>query len=117
MPRCPFPAPFWLVATVLVGCGEVHVIPVDKTASDIGQTVCSAAYRCCTVAQLMANDAAGTDAGDCSTDSAACEQACEAKTSDNFRTFLTDIQASVDRKRAFYERAKGDPCLQTIRSA
>ena len=66
MPRRPFPAPCWLVAMVLVGCGEVHVIPVDKTAADIGQTVCSAAYRCCTVAELMGNDAAGTDAADCS---------------------------------------------------
>jgi hypothetical protein len=117
MPRFPFRAPFWWLATVLVGCGQVHGIPVDKTASDIGQTVCSAAYRCCSVAQLMGNDAAGTDAGDCSADSSACEQACETKTTDKFRNVLVGIQASVDQKRAVYEQAKVDACLQTIRSA
>ncbi len=65
----------------------------------------------------MGNDAAGTDAADCSADSSACEQSCEAKTTDKFRNVLSGIQASVDRKRAVYEQAKVDACLQTIRSA
>jgi hypothetical protein len=107
---------------LLAGCGQVHgSIPVDSTASDIAQTVCSSAYRCCTLAQLMSNDAAGTSAAtaanDCTSDSAACEQACETKTAENFRNELSGVQSSVDRKRAVYEQTKVDACLSKLRSS
>jgi hypothetical protein len=108
---------FVLLAAAWMGCGGVHGIQVDKTATQIGQTVCAKAYSCCTLDQLMSNDAAGTDAADCSGDHTACEHACEAKTADNFRNVLSGIQDSVDRKRAQYEQAKVDACLDTIRSA
>ncbi len=103
-------------------CGQVHsTIPVDTTARDIAQSVCSSAYRCCTLAQLMNNDAAGTSVAtatqDCTADSAPCEQACEARTAENFRNELSGVQRSVDQRRAVYEQAKVDACLAKIRSS
>ena len=107
-------------AGLAAGCGQVHSIPIDQTATDIAQTVCTAAYRCCTLAQLVKNDNAGADAGagvDCTTDSTPCEQACEADTAARFRSQLSTVQSSVDAKRAIYQQDKVDACLQTIRSS
>jgi MYXO-CTERM domain-containing protein len=103
------------------GCGQVHSIPIDQDATDIAQTVCTSAYRCCTLAQLMNNSSAGTDVSmgttDCTTNSTPCEQACETETAQNFRNQLSGVQDSVDKKRAVFEQAKVDACLQTIRSS
>lgn len=108
---------FVLLAAAWSGCGGVHGIQIDQTSTDIAQTVCAQAYKCCSLDQLMSNDAAGTDAADCSSDTAACERACEAKTKDNFRNVLSGIQSSVDQKRAQYDQSKVDDCLETIRSS
>jgi len=84
-------------AGLAAGCGQVHSIPIDQTATDIAQTVCTAAYRCCTLAQLVKNDNAGADAGagvDCTTDSTPCEQACEADTAASFRSQLSTVQST-----------------------
>ena len=109
-----------LALAALAGCGAVHGIPIDQTATDIAQTVCSKAWTCCTVAQLMSNDSAGTSAAtaaeDCTVDVAPCEHACETKTAGDFRNQLSGVQQSVDKKRATYEQAKVDACLDTIRS-
>jgi hypothetical protein len=100
------------------GCGEVHSIPIDQDATQIAQTVCSAAYRCCTLDQLVKNSNAGADAGaDCTTDHTACEHACETDTATSFRAQLTTVQQSVDAKRAVFEQAKVDACLDTIRAS
>jgi hypothetical protein len=113
-----------LGAAAAAGCGDVHGIQIDKVATDIGQTVCTAAYRCCTLDQLMNNSSAGTDASDttmpakdCTMNTATCEQACEQETTQNYRQQLSAVQTSVNQKRATYEQAKVDACLQTIRQS
>ena len=88
----------------LGGCGSVHGIPIAEVANDIAQTVCSKAWSCCTVSQLMGNGSAGTSAvtatADCTTDVAPCEHACEAQTAGDFRNQLSGVQRSVDQKRS-----------------
>ena len=72
--------------------------PRSRTTSR--QTVCSKAYACCTLPQLMGNGSAGTSAAtataDCTTDVAPCEHACETKTAEDFRNQLSGVQRSVD---------------------
>jgi MYXO-CTERM domain-containing protein len=109
------------VAGLGAGCGSVHAIPIEQTSTDIAQTVCSAAYRCCSLSQLKGNKNAGTDismdASDCTVDTAACESACESESASFFSGQLSLVQTSVTQKRAVYEQSKVDACLQTIRSA
>jgi len=90
----------------LSGCGGVHGIPIDSTATQIAQTVCPKAYKCCTQSQLMNNGQAGTD-----------EATCESMTTTAFEGDLETIQSSQDQKRAMFDDAKLQACLSTIRSA
>jgi hypothetical protein len=117
----PTRSAFTLLTTALfAGCGSVHGIPINQTASDIAESVCAKAWACCSVDQLKNNGSSGadvsTDSEPCTRDSyAKCEQACESKTAEDFRNYLADIQRSVDQKRAVYEEAKVKACLKTIR--
>jgi hypothetical protein len=95
-----------LLPAIAAACGEVHGIPIDKTATDIARTVCPRAYECCTTEQLMKNETAGTSVSD-----------CEAKTADEFRKHLQGLQYSEDAGRSTYDPAKVEACLQTIRQS
>ncbi len=103
------------------GCGGVHGIPIDQTATKIAQTVCPKAWGCCTVDQLNGNGSSGagivTETQTCTTDVAPCEHECEVRTAEDFRKQLATIQKSVDQKRAVYEEAKVNDCLTTIRES
>jgi hypothetical protein len=97
-----------LLGVASAGCGGVHSsIPVDQTAQDLAQAVCSKAYDCCTTDQLMMNmDLTGTDEAD-----------CEQKSAENFRNILQEVQYSVDQKLAVYQADKVDACLRTLRGS
>jgi hypothetical protein len=90
----------------LPACGNVSGIPVDQTATRIANAVCPKAWMCCTADQLMSNSAAGSDVA-----------SCETATADNYKTVLSGLQASVDAKRASYQSAKLDACLEKIQSS
>jgi hypothetical protein len=90
----------------LAGCGGVHGIPIGSTATQIAQTVCPQAYKCCTQSQLSNNGQAGTD-----------EASCETMTTSAYESDLETIQASQDQKRATFDNAKLQACLAIIRSA
>jgi uncharacterized protein (TIGR03382 family) len=95
------------VAALGVGCGGVHNIPVEETASDLAAAICTKAYDCCSTEQLMKNmDLTGTT-----------EAQCEDATADKFRNALQSIQFSVDRKRSAYEPDKVDACLRSLRGS
>jgi hypothetical protein len=108
-----------LTTALLAGCGGVHGIPIDATAKRIAEDVCSKAWVCCSVAQLEGNDSSGASAASdtqpCTDDRSPCVRECEAKTAEDFRRYLVDIQRSVDQKRAIYEDAKVEACLSKIR--
>jgi hypothetical protein len=93
----------WLA---IAGCGEVTGIPIDKTANDFAQQICTKAYDCCTTAQLMKNSATGTTEGECETTTAA-----------NFRQTLQNMQNSENAGRAKYDQTKVDACLTALRMA
>jgi hypothetical protein len=97
-----------MVGVALAGCGGVHSsIPVDQTAKDLAEAVCSKAYGCCTTDQLMMNmDLTGSD-----------EAECEQKSADNFRGILQEVQYSVDHNLARYQADKVDACLSTLRGS
>ncbi len=96
-----------LLGVALAGCGEVHAIQVDETATDLAEAVCSKAYDCCTTEQLMGNmDLTGMT-----------EPECEQKTADNFRNILQGVQFSVDKKRSTYLSDKVDACRATLRAS
>ena len=90
----------------LAGCGGVSGIPIEKTATDFAQAICPNAYKCCTMDQLMGNEAAGTT-----------EPECEMKTAANFRQSLQNMQNSENAGRAKYDQMKVDACLAAIRAA
>jgi len=87
----------------LAGCGNVSGIPVDQTATRIASVICPKAWMCCTADQLMSNTAAGTS-----------EQDCLSQTTDHYKSYLSTLQVSVDKKRASYQSSKLDTCLMTI---
>jgi MYXO-CTERM domain-containing protein len=98
-----------LVPAALIGCGSVDKkmgSPIETAPTEIAQTVCPKAYDCCTAAQLMGNDMAGTD-----------EASCEMKTTDAFTQQLANVQASEKAGRAMYDGEKVEACLATIRSS
>jgi hypothetical protein len=90
----------------IAGCGEVAGIPIDKTANDFAQQICTKAYDCCTMTQLMKNSAAGTTEAECETNTAA-----------NFRQTLQNMQQSENAGRAKYDQTKVDACLAALRMA
>lgn len=95
-----------LTISAFAGCGGVHGIPIDSTATQIAQTVCPKAYKCCMASQLTGNSQAGTD-----------EASCETMTTSAFEQDLEAIQGSQDQKRANFDSAKLQSCLAIIRSA
>jgi hypothetical protein len=92
-----------------VGCGKTRTdtggIPAADAPVEIAQTVCAKAYDCCTPAQLMGNDLAGTD-----------EPSCEQKTSDAFGKQVSAVLDSQDKYRSVYDGAKLEACLAYIRA-
>jgi len=95
------------VASLGVGCGGVHRIPVEETSRDLAAAICTKAYDCCSTEQLMRNmDLTGTT-----------EAECEDATAENFRNVLQAVQFSVDRKRSVYESDKVDACLRSLRGS
>lgn len=106
----PSPGRSWAIISIslaaLGGCGGVHGIPIGSTATQIAQTVCPQAYKCCTPSQLSNNGQAGTD-----------EASCETMTTSAYESDLETIQASQDQKRATFDNAKLQACLAIIRSA
>lgn len=96
----------FVVTLALAGCGSVSGIPIDKTATDFAQAICSNAYKCCSMDQLMNNSAAGMT-----------EPECEMKTAANFRGQLQNMQNSETAGRSKYDQMKVDACLAAIRAA
>jgi hypothetical protein len=94
------------LAAVLVGCGGVSGIPIEKTATDFSKAICSAAYKCCTPDTLMGNSAAGMS-----------EAECEMKTADNFRSQLQTMQDSENHGRSKFDQKQVDACLDALRAA
>jgi hypothetical protein len=96
----------WVLTMAALGCGSVTGIPIEKTATEYSQAICTKAYACCTAAQLMNNKSAGTS-----------EPECEASTADDFRRQLQQRQEAENAGRAKYDQAKVDACLAAIRAA
>ena len=95
------------LTVAVAGCGDVHNIPVDETSKDLAAAVCTKAYDCCSMEQLMNNmDLTGTT-----------EAECEQQSADNFRGMLQGVQFSVDKKRSVYLADKVDACLATLRGS
>jgi hypothetical protein len=94
-----------VLAVAALGCGSVSGIPIEQTANEFAKTICPKAYECCTTAQLMNNDAAGTT-----------EQECETKTAKQFRDYLQTMQDAENGKRAKYEQEQVDACLAALRT-
>ena len=90
----------------LLGCGRVSNSPVEQSATDFANVICSAAYKCCTPATLMGNSAAGTS-----------EAECETKTADNFRSQLQTRQDSENKGRSQFDQKQVDLCLAALRAA
>lgn len=94
------------LTVALLGCGGVSGIPIEKTATDFAQAICSNAYKCCTMQQLMNNASAGTT-----------EPECEMKTADDFRNTLQNMQTSETAGRSKYDQTQVDACLAALRAA
>ena len=92
------------------GCGRVNPEPtgisIASAPQQIAETVCPKAYSCCTPAQLMSNDSAGTD-----------EPSCESKSADAFQNQLGAVQDAEQAGRARYDGDRLASCLATIRSS
>jgi len=76
------------------------------TAAEVAQTICSKAYLCCSAAQLMGNDMAGTT-----------EAECESKTATSYQNQIATISASEEKGRAIYQPQLLMACLTTIRTS
>jgi len=76
------------------------------TAAEVAQTICSKAYLCCSAAQLMGNQTAGTS-----------EAECESKTAMSYQNQIAAVSASEEKGRAIYQPQLLMACLTTIRSS
>src|SRR5262245_5666962 len=94
------------LTVAVLGCGGVSGIPIEKTATDFSKTICTKAYDCCTMDQLMNNPAAGMT-----------EAECETKTATNFRNQLQNMQNSENAGRSKYDQMQVDACLDALRAA
>jgi hypothetical protein len=94
------------LTVVLMGCGSVSGIPIEKTATDFAKTICPKAYSCCMTEQLKNNKSAGTT-----------EAECETLTADDFRKHLNGMQASENAGRSKFDQKAVDDCLSALRAA
>ena len=76
------------------------------TAAEVAQTICSKAYLCCSAAQLMSNQTAGTS-----------EAECESKTAMSYQNQIATVSASEEKGRAIYQPQLLMACLTTIRAS
>ena len=94
------------LTVALMGCGSVSGIPIEKTATEFAETICSNAYKCCTTEQLMNNASAGTT-----------EAECEMKTAQDFRNHLNTMQDSETKGRSKFDQQAVDACMAALRAA
>jgi hypothetical protein len=103
-----------LVAAVLVlGCSKPRMFgdqqPPDALGAapaEIASTICPKAYQCCTGAQLMGNNLAGTDV-----------PSCEMKTTESFQRHFASIRQSQEKGRALFQPEKLMACLAYVGDA
>jgi hypothetical protein len=102
------------IASVLVfpllACGgavqpEPGVNPKDAPAM-LAPAICAQAYRCCSMAQLMKNDNAGTDV-----------VSCEAKTQTALAGQVNAIESSERKGRVNYDGLKVQACVDYLNDA
>ena len=76
------------------------------SSAEVAETICSKAYLCCSAAQLMGNQTAGTS-----------EAECENKTATAYQNQIEAVSASEDKGRALYQPQLLMACLTTIRAS
>jgi uncharacterized protein (TIGR03382 family) len=96
-----------LAALPLLACGgavqpEPGVSPNDAPKL-LAPAICAKAYQCCTTAQLMHNDNAGTDVA-----------SCESKTETALSGQVMAIEASERKGRVNYDGTKVQGCLDYL---
>lgn len=81
-------------------------IAIQYAPAEMARTICTRAYDCCTVDQLMSNDAAGTT-----------EAACERESTKSFRNTMNAVERAQQRGRLAYHGDLLATCLANIRAA
>jgi hypothetical protein len=99
-----------VLALPLLACGgavqpEPGVNPKDAPAM-LAPAICAQAYRCCSMAQLMKNDNAGTDMA-----------SCEAKTQMALAGQVSAIESSERKGRVNYDGLKVQACIGYLNDA
>jgi MYXO-CTERM domain-containing protein len=97
------------LAIGLAACGgpvqpEPGISPRDAPHL-LAPAICAQAYKCCTMSQLMNNDAAGTD-----------EATCEMKTEAALTKQVASIEASERKGRVNYDGVKVSGCIDYLTS-
>jgi hypothetical protein len=98
-----------LVALPLFACGSVATAPgvsPDEAPAKLAPAICSAAYKCCTMSQLMGNTQAGTS-----------EPTCEAMTQAALQNQVAGIKASEAKGRVTYDGTKVQACIDDLDAA
>jgi hypothetical protein len=103
-----------LILAIVAFCGCHHTdpgdsgpgIPLSSAADEVAKAVCPKAWSCCTAAQLMDNDMAGTD-----------EPSCETKTAQGFKNNFDSVRSSQSKGRSVYDGLQLQACLSYIRSS
>jgi hypothetical protein len=93
-----------------LACGGVtppdRGIPADAAPAELAKAVCSSAYKCCAMSQLMSNDNAGTS-----------EPTCETKTQTSIEQQVAGIEAGEKKGRVLYDGTKVDACVKYLDAA
>jgi uncharacterized protein (TIGR03382 family) len=100
----------WVLSLPLLACGgavqpEPGVSPKDAPRL-LAPAICAQAYRCCTMAQLMKNDNAGTDVA-----------SCETKTQMALGGQVNAIESSERKGRVNYDGLKVQACIDYLSDA
>jgi hypothetical protein len=99
-----------LIALPLAACdNEVKTVPglaPDLAPSSLAESICPAAYRCCSAGQLMSNRQAGTDVA-----------SCEMNTEAAFKGQVAGIKSSQEKGRVIYDGLKVQACVDFLKSA
>jgi hypothetical protein len=94
----------------LAACdNEVKTVPglaPDLAPKALAQSICPAAYRCCSADQLMDNEQAGTDV-------ASCEMATEKA----YQGQVASITSSEKKGRVIYDGLKVQECVDFLKAA
>jgi hypothetical protein len=81
-------------------------IAIQYAPAEMARTICTRAYDCCTVDQLMSNDAAGTT-----------EAMCERESTTAFRNTMNAVERAQRRGRVAYRGDLLATCLANMRAA